>query len=318
MFGIKSSERPYSSSINAFKSKDNNILSNFARWTTRWKLFKQAILRVFFSNQENRGERQVGGGYPSRALGLSGALFLAIFLWSWTASCAPIQLAISGSTTVQQRILNPSAEFILAHLNIQIEIRGSNSGRGFEELRSGIVPVAASSSSLEILLEKAGLTDDGTFQEHIIQQDEIVPITHPDNPVEALTWEQLAAINIGQVSNWREVGGPDRKITVITAHPASGTRRAFQKIVMGDRPFVNDHREVLYPRRIIQFVRFFQGGIGSVSKSFLPLDASPLVKVIQTKEISRPLSLITKGPPTREVTAILDLLRTPEAKELFR
>ena len=61
-------------------------------------------------------------------------------------------------------------------------------------------------------------------QEHIIGVDSLVVVTHPDNPVNELTVEQLASIYSGAIKNWSDVGGPDQQITVIDRPEGSGTR----------------------------------------------------------------------------------------------
>ena len=61
-------------------------------------------------------------------------------------------------------------------------------------------------------------------QEHIVAVDSLVVITHPNNPVDTLTMEQLGKIYAGQIKNWSEVGGPDSEILVIDRHEDSGTR----------------------------------------------------------------------------------------------
>ncbi len=68
-----------------------------------------------------------------------------------------------------------------------------------------------------------------------IGQDGIAIILHPQNPVTDLTIEQLRGIYLGQISNWRELGGEEQPIQVISREAGSGTRLEFQRLVMGDR-----------------------------------------------------------------------------------
>jgi phosphate transport system substrate-binding protein len=249
------------------------------------------------------------------------------FLWSAMSAAAVLvfavqpvlaeELVFSGSTTIQKRVLEPSAKAIEKATGIKIKVRGINSGRGFKELREGKVKASVSSSPLSLLLEKAGLSDDGTYREHIIVKDVIVPIVHNSNSVSELTWQQLSDINTGKITNWREAGGPDRKIVVVTSQPTAATRTVFQKFVMKKQPYVKGIREVKSTRQEVNLINKFKGGIGAVSEGFVAMNPGK-VKVIKTDEISRPLSFITKGKPAPDVQAVIDFLMTPEAKKHFK
>jgi phosphate transport system substrate-binding protein len=227
------------------------------------------------------------------------------------------QLELAGSTTVQKRILEPSAPAIEKATGIKVRVRGINSGKGFAELREGKVKASISSSPLSLLLEKAGLPDDGTYREHVITKDVIVPIVHNSNPVSRLSWKQLADINAGRITNWKDAGGPEQKIIVVTSQPTAATRTVFQKQVMNKAHYVSGAREVKSTRQEVNLVAKYKGGIGAVSEAFVAMNRGK-VKVIKTKEISRPLSFITRGEPAPEVKALIDFLRKPEAAKHFK
>ncbi|MBC8414017.1 substrate-binding domain-containing protein [bacterium] len=227
------------------------------------------------------------------------------------------ELAVSGSTTVQKRILEPARDVIKAATGIDVTVRGISSGEGFIELMEGKVPASVASSSLKSLLDKNGLPDDGTYKEHKIIEDVIVPIVHKSNPVTELTWQQLADINTGKVKNWKEVGGPDQKIIVITSSSTSATRKVFQKKVMKKEPYIDGVREVQSTREEVGLVSKFKGGIGAVSLAFVEMNPGK-VSVIKTEEISRPLSFITKGAPSQDIQTVIDYLRTPDAAKVFK
>ncbi len=227
------------------------------------------------------------------------------------------ELWVSGSTTIQKRVIEPSKGGIKEATGIDIKVRGINSGRGFAELMAGKVVSSVSSNPIKTLLEKAGVPDDGTYQEHIIVNDLIVPIVHKSNPIEELTWQQLSDINTGKVTNWKEVGGSDQKIIVVTSQPTAATRIVFQKQVMKKAPYVKGVREVKSTRQEVGLVSKFKGGIGAVSEGFVAMNKGK-VKVIKTKTISRPLSFITKGAPDADIQSIIDYLRTPDASKFFK
>ncbi len=230
---------------------------------------------------------------------------------------AAATLNVAGSTTVQKRILEPANDAITNATGIEVKVRGIGSGGGFAELMAGKIPASIASSPLKSLLNKKSLPDDGTYQEHKIIEDVIVPIVHKSNPVKSLTWEQLSDIHTGKITNWKEVGGLDQKIIVVTSHKGSATKAVFQKKVMKKAEYIKNAREVKSTRQEVGLVAKFKGGIGAVSKGFVDLNPGR-VNTIETKEISRPLSFITKGEPSQDVQKVLDYLRTPDAAKLYK
>jgi len=254
---------------------------------------------------------------PSIKKKIIGAFVIVVAIVSIGSWVHATELILSGSTTVQKRVLEPAAKGIEAATGIKIKVRGISTGKGFEELRAGKVSASIASSPLNLLLEKANLPDDGTFQEHIIIKDVIVPIVHPGNPVSDLSWDQLSDINTGKTANWQDVGGPNQKIVVITSQSTSATRKVFQKSVMKKVPYVKGAREVRSTRQEVNLVAKFKGGIGAVSEGFVKMNPGK-VKVIKTDEISRPLSIITKGNPSPDVKKIIGFLKTPDAQKLFK
>jgi phosphate transport system substrate-binding protein len=227
------------------------------------------------------------------------------------------ELILAGSTTIQKRVLEPSSTAIEKATGIKIKILGIGTGGGFAKLQAGEVQASIASSPLGSILKKASLPDDGAYQEHVIISDVIVPIVHPDNPVSNLTWEQLADINTGKITNWNEVGGSDMKITVVTSHSGSATRAVFQKNVMKKAEYIASAMKVKSTREEVDLVAKLKGGVGAVSEGFVKLNPGK-VKIVEAAKISRPLSFITKGDPPDDVKAIIDFLMTAEAQKLFQ
>lgn len=226
-------------------------------------------------------------------------------------------IILSGSTTVQKRVLEPAATAITEATGLKIAVRGTSSGKGFKEILDGKTMASIASSPLTSLLEKNNLQDDGTYQEHVIIRDVIVPIVHKDNPIAELSFQQLSDINTGKITNWKDVGGPDMKIVVITSSKGSATRSVFQKKVMEKQPYLKGVREVKSTRKEVDLVSKFKGGVGAVSKGFV--DANPgKVNIIKTDKISRPLVIITKGDPDSKLAKVIAYLKTDDAKKHFK
>ena len=88
-------------------------------------------------------------------------------------------------------------------------------------------------------------------------------------------------------------------------------------MVLKKAPYVKGAREVRSTRQEVDLVSKFKGGIGAVSEGFVKMNAGK-VKTVETAQISRPLSIITKGDPSPEVKEIIAFLKTTEAQKLFK
>lgn len=88
--------------------------------------------------------------------------------------------------------------------------------------------------------EARALRDNGagnmisTSQEHIIAVDSLVVITHPANPVQSISMDQLRGIYSGQITNWAELGGNNTPIRVFSRQADSGTKSVFDNGVFGE------------------------------------------------------------------------------------
>ncbi len=241
----------------------------------------------------------------------------ALAVTAGTSQAAALEL--SGSTTVQKRIIEPLSAELAKATGLSVSVRGVGSGGGFEELMEGVVEASLASSPLESLLDKYDLPDDGTYREHILTMDLIVPIVHATNPVQELTWQQLSDINTGVITNWQQVGGEDCEIKVVTSHSGSATRKVFQSLVMNGASYVETAKTVKSTRQEVGRVAKSPCGIGAVSKSFVDHDKNAkYVNEVSTDPIVRPLSIITKGKPSPDVKKLISFLMTPTAQRKFR
>ncbi|MFC5603832.1 phosphate ABC transporter substrate-binding protein [Sporosarcina koreensis] len=133
-------------------------------------------------------------------------------------------IAISGSTSV-----GPLAEKLAYKYeesnDVKIEINQIGSSAGITNAINGVSEIGMSSRDL-----KQEEIDKG-LKETVIAYDGIVVVTHPTNKVKDLTLEQVKKIFTGEVTNWKELGGDDLEIVVVSREDGSGSRDAFQEIV---------------------------------------------------------------------------------------
>lgn len=133
-------------------------------------------------------------------------------------------LAISGSTSVGP-LSEKLAEKYEEQAEINIEVNQIGSSAGITNATNGVSEIGMSSRDLKEEEIANGLV------EQIIAYDGIVVVAHPTNKVDDLTIEQVKQIFTGEITNWKELGGDDMEIVVVSREDGSGSRDAFQEIV---------------------------------------------------------------------------------------
>ena len=133
-------------------------------------------------------------------------------------------LSISGSTSVGPLAEKLADKYVEIN-DIKIEVNQIGSSAGITNATSGVSEIGMSSRDLKEEEKANGL------KETIIAYDGIVVVTHPSNKVKDLTMEQVKQIFTGEVTNWKELGGDDMEIVVVSREDGSGSRDAFQEIV---------------------------------------------------------------------------------------
>ena len=145
------------------------------------------------------------------------------------APAAPAKLSgtvsTDGSTSMEKVIGALGEAFMEANADVTFTYNPTGSGSGIQAVQEGRCDIGLSSRALKDEEKAAGLT------ETILCYDGIAVIVNPENTVEDLTLEQIAAIYTGEIKNWSEVGGADAEIVLIGREAGSGTRSGFEEIV---------------------------------------------------------------------------------------
>ena len=250
---------------------------------------------------------------------------LAILTFASLACAAAVAqtLEVSGSTTVQEYAFKNAGDKLKTVTGMDIKFLPVGSGKGLIALAEGKVTVSATSETLNDTVESAKTAAkdmDKTFTApsnlvfHEISLDSIVVIVNSENTVTSLTKAQLKDLNTGKVKNWKEVGGPDLPVRVISSSPGSATRDVFQKQMMDGADYVAGITEIRTTKEQINEVSKEKGGIGAVSEAFFAANPGKS-KIVKAPEIVRPLALITAGQPKPEVQKMIDYFKSAEGKK---
>lgn len=142
------------------------------------------------------------------------------------------KLVIKGSTTVLPITQKAIEAFSKTRNDVSISVDGSGSGNGIKALLDGTTDIANSSRSMKEKELSTAKERGLTIREVPCAIDMIVVITHPTNRVRNLTAAQLKGIYDGSITNWKEVGGPDQNIVVISRDTSSGTYEYWNEHIM--------------------------------------------------------------------------------------
>ncbi|UNC93321.1 phosphate ABC transporter substrate-binding protein [Candidatus Contubernalis alkaliaceticus] len=228
-------------------------------------------------------------------------------------------ITIAGSTSVQPISEVLAEEFMDLYPDVRINVQGGGSSAGVKAADEGAADIGASSRDLK--------DEEKHLNEIVIAKDGIAVVVHPSNNVDTLSMEQVRDIFAGSISNWSEVGGENVDIIAVTREEGSGTRGAFEEIVMGsDNPISSKAIVQSSTGAISTTVAGDPNAIGYISLAALNNDVKTVkVDGIEvTKEnilsgsykVARPFLYLTKGEPEGLVKAFIDFILSAEGQEL--
>ena len=147
-----------------------------------------------------------------------------------TSTAIPIsgRISFAGSTTMQPLVEKLAGAYRLTQPEVQLDIAAGGSVVGINAVQDGSADIGMSSRELRSGELRSGM------RAVPVAIDVLAIIVHPANPVRGLTLEQLRGIYLGTITNWRDLGGLDRPIVPVIREVSSGTRGAFDTIVLGE------------------------------------------------------------------------------------
>ncbi|MDA3898469.1 MAG: phosphate ABC transporter substrate-binding protein [Desulfobacteraceae bacterium] len=230
-------------------------------------------------------------------------------------------LEIKGSTTVLPIAQKAAEAFMKVHPDVNVSVSGGGSGNGIKSIIDGTTDIADASRFIKDK-EVALAVEKGVYPVPFgVAYDCIVPVVHQSNPIGNLTLEQLKEIYQGKIKNWKELGGPDKKIVVISRDTSSGTYEVWEKLIM--------KKERVYPGALLQAsngavaqaVAKNSYAVGYVGLSYLNKDlkaitvngvaASAESAMSGAYPVSRVLYMFTKGWPTGMTLKFINFVMHP-------
>ncbi len=231
----------------ALKSEDGtvNLVGEFIEFSDNNYIIRTALgdLRVSSARVRCEGAACPSFDTASADVVIQGSdtvgLGLMPLMLSGYASFLDAEASISTTETEGEILATFVGDGGFGDEMVKVLVDSKTSSRAFEALLAKEAQVGMASRRIRPA-EARALRDAGAGnmvspnQENIVAIDSLVVITHPENPIESLTLNELQAIYSGDVTDWADVGGQAGPINVMTRPDGSGTRSVFESRIFGD------------------------------------------------------------------------------------
>ncbi len=223
-------------------------------------------------------------------------------------------MRIIGSTSMFPLTEKLAGEYEKTHPGVRIYVQGGDSSLGLNCVSGGIAEIGSLSRPLTTA-EKAGL------DYYQIATDNIMIIVNPSLNISHIKLPDLIDIFIGKINNWKDVGGPDAPMTVITREQGSGTYNVFRDTVTGRKSKIADSALVMNSTGAVKTaVAGDKYAIGYISSRFLSDEVRPIPVddgKSRTMLLSRPLIYITKKGADSTTMGFINYVLSVEGKAVI-
>ena len=254
-------------------------------------------------------------------------LAFTLALWFTTTMVWAGNLVIKGSTTVLPIAQKVAEVYMKQNPDVKITISGGGSGNGIKALIDGSTDIADSSRFIKDK-EVALAVENGRYPvPFAVAYDCIIPVVHPSNSLKNLSLTHLKKIYMGEIKNWKEVGGPDSPVVVISRDTSSGTYEVWhEKVLKKERVFPGALLQASNGA-VVQAVAKNKNAIGYIGLGYLSrevkalsvnnITGSPETTLNGTYPVSRPLYMFTPGWPKGDALNFINFVLNPEKGQKY-
>jgi phosphate transport system substrate-binding protein len=250
-------------------------------------------------------------------------------------------IQVKGSDSEVNLVQKLSEVFMKKHPTVNISVTGGGSGTGIAALINRKTDIANSSRELSPKEEEAAKAAGVIPFRVVFATDAVSVIVHPSNPVSRLTMDQLGKVFKGEVTNWKQVGGKDVKVSLYGRQSNSGTFTFFREHVL--KADYSPHVKAMNGNaQIAEGIKRDVAGIGYVAVGYVVNDrgdAQPGLRIVNVARdgqseafspakmenvmsgaypITRPLNQYTQGKPSGNLFDFMKFQVGPEGQEIVR
>ncbi|MEA4883934.1 MAG: phosphate ABC transporter substrate-binding protein [Clostridia bacterium] len=243
------------------------------------------------------------------------------------------QVTVQGSTTVLPIVQRMAEEFMKENPSVSMSVRGGGSGNGLAALIDSTVQIAMASRFIKPEEVKRAIANDVYPVPFRIALDGIAVVVNSKNPVDKLTLAQLKSVYTGEITNWKQLGGPDLKIVAVSRDTSSGTYEVYEELVMKGARVAPDALLQASNGAVVDVVSRTPGAIGYVGLGYLASNlkavkvgvsdkayVQPSLASVQSGQypIARNLYVFTKDWPTGDSARFIDFMLSPAGQKVVR
>ncbi|MBI5524081.1 MAG: phosphate ABC transporter substrate-binding protein [Desulfarculus sp.] len=235
-------------------------------------------------------------------------------------------VSITGSTTVLPVAQKAAEVFMKKNPQVNVTVAGTGSGDGIKAIIDRTCDIGNSSRQMKDKEQALAKEKGVDVKEFTVALDCIVPVVNPVNPVKDLSMAQLKEIYTGKIKNWKEVGGEDKPVVVVSRDSSSGTFEVWNEMVLKKERVRPDAQLQASNGAVAQAVAGNKYAIGYVGIGYLNpkvkaltvggVMASPETARNKTYPVARGLYMYTCGEPQGQTKAYLDFVLSPEGQKL--
>lgn len=257
--------------------------------------------------------------------------FLVALALALPALASAGTVTVKGSDTMVILAQRWAEEYMKKNPGKKVQVTGGGSGTGIAALVNGTTDIANASRPMKSD-EQAKVRDRYSTlpTETAVAQDGVAVYVHEANPVGQLTLEQLRDIYLGDVTNWKQVGGPDAPIVLYSRENSSGTYVFFKDNVLAGEDFAARAQTLPGTAAVVNAVSKERHGIGYGGAAYAKgvkevkivgqdgqawLPSAENVKAGKYP-LARPLFMYTRAKPTGEAKQFIDWCLSPEGQAI--
>ncbi len=249
-------------------------------------------------------------------------LFSLVIIVLLIAGCGKTKTSITlaGSTAFQPFAEKLAEQYMSTHEIASITVQGGGSAVGVQSAISGAAQIGMA-DLVELPEEAKQLTST------IVARDGIALVLNPANNVANLTMQQIREIFNGKIKNWKEVGGANAPITVVSREAGSGTRSSFEQIVkeisLTKDALIQDSNGTI--RETVandpNAIGYLSHGLVNEKIKAIKVDDQECTTELITAgsyKLVRPIYLLVKGTPQGEVKNFIDYILSTEGQNTIK
>ncbi|MGB5106987.1 MAG: phosphate ABC transporter substrate-binding protein [Candidatus Zixiibacteriota bacterium] len=259
------------------------------------------------------------------------AILTAILIGVLSVSAFAANITVKGSDTMVRLGQRWAEEYMKKFPKSVIQVSGGGSGTGIAALFNGTTDICMASRDMKPKEYQDAKGKNIPLQRIAVSLDGIAIFLHKSNPVNDLTIAQLKAIYTGELTNWKEVGGPDAEIILYGRENNSGTYGYFKEHVLQEEDFADRCQTLPGTASVVNAITKDQNGIGyggiawatTVKHAGVKISDStaaihPTVDAVSngTYPISRELYFFLRGTPTPELKDFINWTLSPEGQKV--